>query len=149
MIDINIAARRPNTMKFRQATNRAILPGKVAITARPLEETVPFLFNLIRRFNMKNFHFLSLAAVVALAVAPVISQGQTAASPVPPTAAAKPADCGKTTMKRHDHGAERGAGSTAGSMQMNKPCPSDGSASAAKSTTKKVQRHDHAKSKNL
>ena len=36
---------------------------------------------------MKKFHFLSLVAVVALTVAPVISQGQTAAVPVPSTAA--------------------------------------------------------------
>lgn len=98
---------------------------------------------------MKSIHFLSLAAVVALTIAPVVSHGQTAAVPVAPTAAAKPVDCGKTTMKRHDHAAERGAGSTAGSMQVNKPCPPDASASAAKSTTKKVPRHDHAKSKNL
>lgn len=97
---------------------------------------------------MKNFHFLSLAAVVTLTIAPLISQGQTAAAPVPPTAEAKPEDCGKTTMKRHDHAAERGGGSSAGSMQMNKPCLPDASASAAKSTTKKVPRHDHTKTKN-
>ena len=98
---------------------------------------------------MKNFQFLSLAAVVALTIAPAISHGQTAAAPVAPTAAAKPADCGKTTMKRHDHAAERGGGSTAGSMQTNKPCPSDAAASASKSTTKKMQRHDHTKTKNM
>lgn len=97
---------------------------------------------------MKNFHFLALAAVVGLTVAPVISQGQTAAMPVPPTAAAKPVDCGTTTMKRHDHAAERSGGSTAGSMQMTKPCPPDANASTAKSTTKKVPRHDHTKTKN-
>lgn len=97
---------------------------------------------------MKNFHFLSLAAVVALTIAPVISQGQTAAVPVPSTAAAKPVDCGTTTMKRHDHAAERSGGSTAGSMQVKKPCPPDANASAAKSTTKKMPRHDHTKTKN-
>lgn len=98
---------------------------------------------------MKHHYFLSLAAVVALTVAPVIAQGQTAPAPVPPTAAAKPVDCGKTTMKRHDHAAERGGGSTAGSMQMNKPCPSDAAASGSKSTTMKGQRHDHTKTKNM
>ncbi len=97
---------------------------------------------------MKNFHFLSLAAVVALTIAPVLAQGQTAVAPVAPTAAAKPMDCGKTTVKRHDHTAERGGGSTAGSMQVNKPCPPEATASAAKSTSKKVPRHDHTKTKN-
>lgn len=96
---------------------------------------------------MKNFHLMSLATVVALAIVPVVSRGQTAATPVAPSAAAKPADCGKTTMKRHDHAAERSAGSMG--MQKNKPCPPDASASAPKSTTKKGQRHDHAKFKNL
>ena len=57
---------------------------------------------------MKHFQILSLATIVVLSIAPVIAQGQPA--PVPPTAAAKPVDCGKTTMKRHDHAAERGGG---------------------------------------
>ena len=96
---------------------------------------------------MKHFQIFSLATIVALSIAPVIAQGQPA--PVPPTAAAKPVDCGKTTMKRHDHAAERGGGSTAGSMQTNKPCPSDAAGSASKSTTKKGQRHDHTKTKNM
>ena len=96
---------------------------------------------------MKHFQIFSLATIVALSIAPVIAQGQSA--PVPPTAAAKPVDCGKTTMKRHDHGAERGSGSTAGSMQTNKPCPSGAAGSASESTTKKEQRHDHTKTKNM
>ncbi len=99
---------------------------------------------------MKHFHFSSLAAVVALTVAPVVARGQAAPAPVPPTAAAKPMDCGKTTMKRHDHAAERGGGSTAGTMQVSKPCPPDATAASAnKSTTKKGQRHDHTKTKNM
>ncbi len=97
---------------------------------------------------MKNFHFSYLATVVALTIAPVISQAQTATAPVAPTTAAKPVDCGKSTVKRHDHASERGGGSTAGSMQVNRPCPPEASASAGKSTTKKVPRHDHTKTKN-
>ncbi len=98
---------------------------------------------------MKHFQIFSLAAVVALSLAPVIAQSQTAPAPVPPTAAAKSVDCGKTTMKRHDHAAERGGGGTAGSMQVNKPCPADASASASTSKAKKGQRHDHTKTKNM
>ena len=94
---------------------------------------------------MKHFHLLSLASVVALMVAPVIAQGQ--AAPTSPAEAAGTADCGKTTMKRHDH-AERGGGSQAGSMQMNKPCPSEAAASASKSTARKGKRHDHGATKN-
>ena len=51
-------------------------------------------------------------------------------------------------MKRHDHTAERGGGSLAGSMQMNKPCPSEAAASASKSTARKGKRHDHGATKN-
>lgn len=95
---------------------------------------------------MKHFHFLSLATVVALTVVPVIAQGQAASAPQ--TSAAKSMDCDKTTMKRHDRGAERGGSNTASSMQMNKPCPPEASASASKSTTKKGKRHDHGATKN-
>ena len=97
---------------------------------------------------MNHFHLLSLAAVVALLIAPLTAQAQTAPAPASPTAAAQPADCGKTTMKRHDHTAERGGGSLAGSMQMNKPCPSEAAASASKSTARKGKRHDHGATKN-
>ena len=96
---------------------------------------------------MKHFQILLLATIVALSIAPAKAQGEPA--PVSPTAEAKPMDCGKTTMKRHDHAAERGGGSTAGSMQRNKPCPSDAAGSASKSTTQKGQRHDHTKTKNM
>ena len=97
---------------------------------------------------MNHFHLLSLAAVVALLIAPLTAQAQTAPAPASPTAAAQPADCGKTTMKRHDHTAARGGGSLAGSMQMNKPCPSEAAASAGKSTARKGKRHDHGATKN-
>lgn len=97
---------------------------------------------------MKHFHLLYLAATFALSAAPLISQAQAAPAPAPPTAAAQPVDCGKTTMKRHDHTAERGGGGIAGSMQMNKPCPPEAAASAGKSTARKGKRHDHGATKN-
>ncbi len=97
---------------------------------------------------MKKVHFLPFAAALVMTIAPLTSQGQTATEPVPPPAPAKSTDCAKPTMKRHDHGAERGAGSTAGQMQA-KPCAPDPAASAAKATKRKVPPHDHGKSKNL
>ena len=118
------------------------------ITARALGKDSRCSFNSIRRIAMKHFHLLSLASVVALTVAPVIAQGQAAPAPTSPAAAAQPVDCGKPTMKRHDHTAGKGGSSDAGSMQMNKPCPPEAAASASKSTARKGKRHDHGATKN-
>ena len=97
---------------------------------------------------MNHFHLLSLAAVVALSIAPLTAQAQAVPEPASPTATAQPADCGKTTMKSRNRTAERGDGSQAGSMQMNKPCPPEAAASASKSTARKAKRHDHGATKN-
>lgn len=95
---------------------------------------------------MSFFHVISLAAASALMVAPAISVGQTAAAAS--AAEANPKDCGKTTIKRHDHGAERGGGSTGKTVQVNKPCPPDAGASAATAKSKKLPSHDHGATKN-
>ena len=99
---------------------------------------------------MKQLHFFSFAAVVAMLLVPAISQGQAASAPMPPMAAAAAVDCGKAPMKRHDHSAERGGGgSSARAKQMIKPCPPDAAASASPSTAKKKMRHDHTATKTM
>jgi hypothetical protein len=52
-------------------------------------------------------------------------------------------DCGKSTMRRHDHGAERNTGATAKPMAM--PCSDAGGASAPEKAGMKKPAHDHAK----
>lgn len=59
------------------------------------------------------------------------------------TAAPAAMECGMSTLKRHDHGAERNTGATAGAMTM--PCAAADSASAPAKTAKKKPAHDHAK----
>lgn len=93
---------------------------------------------------MKIISSFALAFLVAAASAPALAQDQKAAAPMPDMAASMPQDCGKASMKRHDHGAERGTGVTAGPVAMNMPC-SDAAASAPAKTAKKKLTHDHAK----
>jgi len=92
---------------------------------------------------MKCTSLLSLALVAAISASSVYAQqtapAAAASSAVAPTAM----DCGKSTMKRHDHGAERNTGSTAGTMTM--PCQAADAASAPDKATKKKPVHDHAK----
>ena len=118
------------------------------IAARAIGKDSRCSFNFIRRIAMKHIHLLSLVSVVALTIAPAIARGQAAPAPTSPAAAVQPVDCGKTTMKRHDHTAGKGGGSQAGSMQMNKPCPPEAAASASKSSARKGKRHDHGATKN-
>lgn len=92
---------------------------------------------------MKCTSLLSLALVITLGTAPAFAQ--TASPAAPAASAASPAamNCGKSTMKRHDHGAERHTGTTAGAMSM--PCQAADAASAPDKATKKKPAHDHAK----
>lgn len=86
---------------------------------------------------------LSLALVAAVSVSPVCAQ-QAAPAPAAASAASPPGtDCGKSTMKRHDHGADRNTRSTAGATTM--PCQAADAASAPHKTTKRKPAHDHAK----
>ena len=91
---------------------------------------------------MKCTSLLSLALAAVIGASPVYAQQAAPAAPAP--AASQPAmDCGKSPMKRHDHGAERNTGPTAGTMTM--PCQAADAASAPDKATKKKPVHDHAK----
>lgn len=97
---------------------------------------------------MKNLHSLSFVLAAAAFAGPALAQERAASAPMPAMAASMPmtmptsGDCAKTTMKRHDHGAERNTGTSATAMAM--PCAVDGAASSAGATKKKAG-HDHAK----
>lgn len=89
---------------------------------------------------MKLTSFIALAMSALVSAAPAFAQQ---ATPTAAPASSASMDCGKSTMKRHDHGAERNTGATAGTMAM--PCPAADAASAPEKTTKKKPAHDHAK----
>jgi len=89
---------------------------------------------------MKFTSFIALAISALLSAAPAFAQQ---ATPTATPASAASMDCGKSTMKRHDHGAERNTGATAGTMAM--PCQAADAASAPEKATKKKPSHDHAK----
>lgn len=94
---------------------------------------------------MKNLHFLSFVLATAVFAGPAVAQERAASAPMPAMAASMPmtsGGCAKSTMKRHDHGAERNTGTSATAMTM--PCAADGAASSAAGTTKKKAGHDHA-----
>lgn len=93
---------------------------------------------------MKNLHSLSFVLAAAAFALPTLAQERAASAPMPAMAASMPmksSDCAKSTMKRHDHGAERNTGTSATAMAM--PCAADSAASSARTTKKKS--HDHAK----
>lgn len=92
---------------------------------------------------MKCTSLLSLALVITLGGAPAFAQTASPAAPAASAASAGPMDCGMSSMKRHDHGAERNTGATASAMAM--PCHADESASAPAKSAKKAPAHDHAK----
>ena len=92
---------------------------------------------------MKCTPLLSLALVAAISASPVYAQQAAPAAAAASAASPTAMGCGKSTMKRHDHGAERNTGSTAGAMTM--PCQAADAASAPDKATKKKPVHDHAK----
>lgn len=87
---------------------------------------------------MTSLRSLAIAGVLAITAIPVLAQ--TAPAPVAP-AKDMPMDCAMSSMKRHDHGIERGAGPAAASM----PCERQAAASQPAAAPKKVLRHDHAR----
>lgn len=89
---------------------------------------------------MKFTSFIAVALSALIGATPALAQ-QAVPAAAPASAAAM--DCGKSTMKRHDHGAERNTGATAGTMSM--PCQAADAASAPDKATKKKAGHDHAK----
>lgn len=92
---------------------------------------------------MKCTSLISLAFIAAIGASPVFAQQAAPAATAASAASPASMDCGKSPMKRHDHGAERNTGSTAGTMAM--PCQAADAASAPDKTTKKKPVHDHAK----
>lgn len=85
---------------------------------------------------------LSSFVALALGAATAVAQERPTAAQAAP-AASMPMDCNSRGMKRHDHGAERNTGATAGTMSM--PCQAADAASASDKATKKKPAHDHAK----
>ena len=94
---------------------------------------------------MNSPFLLSFAfVIVAAAAAPAIGQDRAAPAPTPGMAASMPRDCSKSTMKRHDHGAERNT-PTASKPVMAQPCGPATAASTADRPAQKKPVHDHAK----
>lgn len=87
---------------------------------------------------MKCTSLLSLALVITLGAAPAFAQTASPAAPAASIASPAAMNCGKSTMKRHDHGAERNAPS---SKSMS--CAPEAAASGTKSKARPT--HDHAK----
>ena len=94
---------------------------------------------------MKKLHSLSLAALLATATLPAFAQQEAAPATKPAMAASMPMDCAMGPAKRHDHGAERGLGTTAPAKTMGAACAHEGAASATGGKAKKKPLHDHAK----
>jgi len=81
---------------------------------------------------------LSAFAAFAFASASTMAQESSAVPPAATPAVSTPMDCGASTMKRHDHGAERNVPSS-----KSMPCAAQAAASGAKTVPKPT--HDHAK----
>jgi hypothetical protein len=81
---------------------------------------------------------LSAFAALAFAAASTMAQEGSAAPSAATSAVSTPMDCGASTMKRHDHGAERNVPSS-----RSMPCAAQAAASSAKTESKPT--HDHAK----
>jgi hypothetical protein len=92
---------------------------------------------------MKYVPLIALTLASALFGVSAHAQDKPAA-PMHDMAMSAPTDCGKANVKRHDHGAERGAPSSSTALRM--PCAEDKAASAPAATeNKKNLKHDHAK----
>ena len=92
--------------------------------------------------TIANLRSISLVALIATVAFPTFGQQKDAPSPTPAQAAPATAmDC-SPGMKRHDHAAEKGMGS---SNMKGMPCPTQGAASTATAKSKKKPLHDHAK----
>lgn len=89
---------------------------------------------------MKFAHLLALALTSAAGSTTATAQQEPAAV-VQAASAPSTLDCTTTMMKRHDHGAERGAGSTAKPMS----CAVSAAASSPEKPNRKKPVHDHAK----
>ena len=76
---------------------------------------------------------------------PALAQDRAASAPMAGMAASMPQDCGKTTMKPHNHGADRYTGIRAAKAGTDAPCGPAAAASAAEQVSKKKPAHDHTK----
>lgn len=90
---------------------------------------------------MRTIATLASLSVLLLASATALAQDRPPAAASAAPAASKAMDCAGGTMKRHDHGAERGTPSMASA-----PCaPSAASGASAPAKAKAKLTHDHAK----
>ena len=93
---------------------------------------------------MKTLALASFTLAIAAFALPVLAQDRAASAPMAGMSAAMPQDCGKSTLKRHDHGAERNTGATA-KADAAMPCSPATAASGAEKSAKKKPAHDHSK----
>jgi len=91
---------------------------------------------------MTHLRYTGFVALIATIAFPVLGQQQNAPTASPAQAASVAASDCRPSMKRHDHAAEKGMGS---SNMRGMPCPSQGAASASTAKPKKKPLHDHAK----
>jgi len=112
-------------------------PGQSRCARHPYAETCLYQSGS----TVKNLGSISVVVLIAAVALPSFGQQNNAPGPAPSRAASAAAmDCGPG-MKPHDHAAEKGMGA---STMKDMPCAPHGSASAAKSKSKKAL-HDHGK----
>ena len=86
----------------------------------------------------------SFTLVIAAFALPVVAQDRAASAPMAGMSPGMQQDCGKSAMKRHDHGAERNTGTSA-KANMDMPCSPATAASSADKSARKKPAHDHSR----
>lgn len=93
---------------------------------------------------MKTLALALFTLAIAASALPVVAQDRAASAPMAGMSPGMQQDCGKSTMTRHDHGAERNTGTSA-KPNMDMPCSPATAASGTAKSAKKKPAHDHSR----